>query len=195
MKFAVITSVTRDDLPDGGADAFYETTRLIKKGIPSCGVELLIPDLMGNMEALEKILESGPDVLAHNIETVPRLYSRVRPGADYYRTLNILKSTADRGENVIVKSGLMIGLGETVEEILRVMEDAVKHGCRIMTVGQYLRPSKWHIPIEKFYTPGEFETIKEEGERRGMKHVEAGPLVRSSYMAHRQLAYYRNKIA
>lgn len=194
MKFAVITSVTRDDLPDGGAAMFAETTRAIKSRIPSCGVELLIPDLMGNMEALSVILDSDPDVLAHNIETVPRLYKMVRPGADYERTLNILKSAGNLRDDIIVKSGIMVGLGETPEEVLEVIEDAARHGCRIMTIGQYLRPSKWHLPVEKFYTPGEFERIKKEGEARGMKYIEAAPLVRSSYMAHRQLAFYRNKI-
>ncbi|UCC81373.1 MAG: lipoyl synthase [Candidatus Zixiibacteriota bacterium] len=194
MRFAVITSVTRDDLPDGGAAMFAVTTKAIKSKIPSCGVELLIPDLMGNTEALRVILDSDPDVLAHNIETVPRLYKRVRPGADYERTLNILKSAGNLREDIIVKSGIMVGLGETSEEVLEVIEDAARHGCRIMTVGQYLRPSKWHLPVEKFYTPEEFERIKKEGEARGMKYIEAAPLVRSSYMAHRQLAFYRDKI-
>jgi lipoic acid synthetase len=195
MRFAVITSVTRDDLPDGGAAVFAGTTRSIKSMIPSCGVELLIPDLMGNMEALKAILDSYPDVLAHNIETVPRLYKRVRPGADYDRTLNILKSAADLRKDVIVKSGLMVGLGDTREEILEVIETAAATGCRIMTLGQYLRPSKWHLPVEKYYTPDEFKSLKAEGEALGMKYIEAGPLVRSSYMAHRQLAFYKKKIA
>lgn len=194
MRFAVITSVTRDDLPDGGAAIFAETTRSIKSMIPSCGVELLIPDLTGNIDALEIILDSGPDVLAHNIETVPRIYSRVRPGADYDRTLNILKSTADLRNDIIVKSGIMVGLGETRDEVLEVIENAAHHSCQIMTIGQYLRPSKWHLPVEKYYTPEEFKILKEEGETLGMKYIEAGPLVRSSYMAHRQLALYRNKI-
>lgn len=194
MRFAVITSVTRDDLPDGGAAMFAETTRAIKSRIPSCGVELLIPDLSGNMEALEAVLDSGPDVLAHNIETVPRLYRRVRPGADYERTLNILKSANNLRRDIIVKSGIMVGLGETKEEVLEVIEDSARQGCRMMTVGQYLRPSEWHLPVEKFYTPEEFEWIKKEGEARGMKYIEAAPLVRSSYMAHRQLSFYRSKI-
>ena len=193
MRFAVITSVTRDDLSDGGAAVFAETTRSIKSMIPSCGVELLIPDLMGNINALKIILDSDPDVLAHNIETVPRLYNRVRPGADYDRTLNILKLTASLRNDIIVKSGIMVGLGETSDEVLEVIKDATHHGCQIMTVGQYLRPSKWHLPVEKYYTPDEFKFFKEEGEALGMKYIEAGPLVRSSYMAHRQLALYRNK--
>jgi len=195
MKFAVITSVTRDDLPDGGAHIFAETTRSIKSMIPSCGVELLIPDLMGNKEALKVILDSDPDVLAHNIETVPRLYTKVRPRADYNGTLDILESTSRSGSGVIVKSGIMIGFGETENEILEVIEDAARAGCRIMTVGQYLRPSEKHLPVEKYYTPDEFASIKEKGESLGLRYIEAGPLVRSSYMAHRQLAFYKHKIA
>jgi lipoic acid synthetase len=195
MKFAVITSVTRDDLSDGGAAVFADTTFRIKSEIPSCGVELLIPDLKGNIEALQKILDSGPDVLAHNIETVPRLYNRVRPGADYDRTLNILKSSAQLRKDIIVKSGIMVGLGETREEILKVIKSAAERGCQILTVGQYLRPSEWHLPVEKYYTPEEFKILKEEGEELGIKYIEAGPLVRSSYMAHRQLSLYRNKTA
>jgi len=195
MRFVVITSVTRDDLSDGGAVVFAETTNQIKSRIPSCGVELLIPDLMGNIDALEIILGSSPDVLAHNIETVPRLYNRVRPKADYDRTLNILKLTANLRKDVIVKSGIMVGLGETRNEILEVIETAAGHGCQIMTIGQYLRPSERHLPVEKYYTPEEFKTIKEEGEALGMKYIEAGPLVRSSYMAHRQLSFYKKKIA
>jgi lipoic acid synthetase len=195
MKFAVITSVTRDDLSDGGAEAFAETTRKIKEAIPSCGVELLIPDLKGKVEALKTVLDSGPDVLAHNIETVPRLYNKVRPGADYRRTLKILKSTCGIREDIIVKSGIMVGLGETMKEVFEVIHDAAHNGCRMMTIGQYLRPSKWHLPVEKYYTPEEFRLIKEEGEALGMEYIESGPLVRSSYMAHRQLAFYRRKIA
>lgn len=194
MRFAVITSVTRDDLPDGGAAIFAETTKAIKSRIPSCGVELLIPDLSGNIGALEAILDSGPDVLAHNIETVPRLYKRVRPGANYERTLNILKSAGALRGDIIVKSGIMVGLGERPEEVLEVIEDAARQGCRMMTVGQYLRPSEWHLPVDKFYTPEEFEWIKKEGEARGMKYIEAAPLVRSSYMAHRQLSFFKSKI-
>jgi lipoic acid synthetase len=194
MKFAVITSVTRDDLADGGAAIFAETARSIKSMIPSCGVELLISDLRGNREALKIILDSNPAVVAHNIETVPRLYDRVRPGADYDRTLNILKWTAEARKDIVVKSGIMVGLGETRDEVLEVIRDAAERGCRIMTVGQYLRPSGWHLPVEKYYTPEEFVSIKKEGESLGMIYIESGPLVRSSYMAHRQLAFYRHKI-
>lgn len=193
MRFSVITSVTRDDLSDGGAEIFAETTRLIKGRIPSCGVELLIPDLMGNIDALEIILDSNPDVLAHNIETVPRLYKRVRPKADYRRSLEVLKAASEFGGSAVVKSGMMLGFGETKEEILEVIEDAARHGCQMITIGQYLRPSEWHLPIEKYYSPEEFRQIKIQGEKRGMKYIEAGPLVRSSYMAHRQMAAFHYK--
>lgn len=194
MRFAVITSVTRDDLSDGGAAIFAETTRLIKSKVPSCGVELLIPDLRGDIDSLETILESRPDVLAHNIETVPRLYRRVRPKARYERSLEILRASSELRNGVVVKSGLMVGLGETHEEILEVVADAADHGCRIMTIGQYLRPTDWHLPVEKYYTPEEFGSLKERGEAAGMKYIESGPLVRSSYMAHKQMAYYRRKV-
>lgn len=193
MKFAVITSVTRDDLSDGGAEIFAETTRLIKSRIPSCGVELLIPDLMGNTDALDSILDSRPDVLAHNIETVPRLYRKVRPKADYRRSLEVLRNSAGYGNGTIVKSGLMVGFGESENEILDVIAEAADHGCQIMTVGQYLRPSEWHLPVSEYYSPERFRLLKEEGEALGMKYIEAGPLVRSSYMAHRQLAAFRYK--
>ncbi len=194
MRFAVITSVTRDDLPDGGAEIFAETTRLIKSRIPACGVELLIPDLMGNAEALHCILESRPDVLAHNIETVPRLYSKVRPKADYRRSLEILRNSAEFGNGTIVKSGLMVGFGETETEILDVIDEAADQGCQIMTVGQYLRPSDWHLPVSEYYHPGKFQRLREKGAALGMKYIEAGPLVRSSYMAHRQLAAFRRNM-
>jgi lipoic acid synthetase len=191
MRFAVITSVTRDDLSDGGAATFAETSRLIKSRIPTCGVELLIPDLMGNRDALHSILESRPDVLAHNIETVPRLYSKVRPKADYRRSLDVLKNSAEFGNDTIVKSGLMVGFGETETEVLDVIAEAADHGCQIMTVGQYLRPSDWHLPVSEYYPPERFQRLKEKGETLGMRYIEAGPLVRSSYMAHRQLAAFR----
>jgi lipoic acid synthetase len=152
-------------------------------------------NLMGDTEALETILDSSPDVLAHNIETVPRLYRRVRPKARYERSLNILKATADLRNDVVVKSGLMVGLGETHDEILEVIKDAADHGCQILTAGQYLRPTDWHLPVEKYYTPEEFRIIKEKGEAAGLKYIESGPLVRSSYMAHKQMAYYKRKIA
>ncbi|MEE8417118.1 MAG: lipoyl synthase, partial [candidate division Zixibacteria bacterium] len=175
MRFAVITSVTRDDLSDGGAAVFAETTRLIKSKIPSCGVELLIPDLMGNTDALEIILDAGPDVLGHNLETVPRLYRKVRPKAKYQRSLEVLKASSKYGSGIVVKSGLMVGFGETEEEILNVVSDAAEHGCQIMTIGQYLRPSEWHLPVTEYYSPERFENLKERGEALGLKYIEAGP--------------------
>lgn len=193
MRFAVITSVTRDDLSDGGAAIFAETTRLIKSRIPSCGVELLIPDLLGNHDALETILDSHPDVLAHNIETVPRLYRRVRPKATYQRSLDLLRAASRNQSGIVVKSGLMVGFGETKDEVLKVISDAAEHGCQIMTIGQYLRPSEWHLPVEKYYHPEEFAELKTAGESLGLRFIEAGPLVRSSYMAHRQIAAFRHK--
>ncbi len=193
MRFAVITSVTRDDLSDGGAAVFAETTRLIKARIPTCGVELLIPDLSGNTDDLKTILDAGPDVLAHNLETVPRLYPGVRPEAEYQRSLNILKASSEYGNGVVVKSGLMVGFGETEEEILNVVSEAVEHGCQIMTIGQYLRPSEWHLPVTEYYSPDRFKRLKERGEALGLKYIEAGPLVRSSYMAHRQIASFRHR--
>lgn len=194
MRFSVITSVTRDDLPDGGAAIFAETTRLIKSKNPGCGVELLIPDLLGNTDALETILDSSPDVLAHNLETVPRLYRKVRPKAKYQRSLDILKATSEYGNGTVVKSGLMVGFGETDEEILDVVSVAAEHGCQIMTIGQYLRPSEWHLPVAEYYSPDRFRKLKEKGEGLGLKYIEAGPLVRSSYMAHRQIAAFRHKL-
>ncbi len=194
MRFAVITSVTRDDLSDGGAAIFAETTRLLRSQNPACGVELLIPDLMGNTDALETILDAGPDVLAHNLETVPRLYRKVRPKAKYQRSLDILKASSEYGNGIVVKSGMMVGFGETEEEILDVVADAAEHGCQIMTIGQYLRPSEWHLPVTEYYSPDRFRKLKERGEALGLKYIEAGPLVRSSYMAHRQIASFRLKL-
>lgn len=193
MRFAVITSVTRDDLSDGGAEIFAETTRLIKAAIPTCGVELLIPDLMGDHDALRAILHSKPDVLAHNLETVPRLYRKVRPKARYQRSLDLLRAASQNEKGIVVKTGIMLGFGETEEEILEVISDAAGHGCQMITVGQYLRPSEWHLPVEKYYHPEEFAEIKRKGEALGMKYIEAGPLVRSSYMAHKQMAAFRHK--
>jgi len=193
MRFAVITSVTRDDLSDGGAAIFAETTRLIKARIPTCGVELLIPDLLGDHDALEMIIDSKPDVLAHNIETVPRLYRKVRPKAIYQRSLDLLKAASENNRGIIVKSGIMLGFGETREEILEVISDAARHACQIMTIGQYLRPSTWHLPVVNYYHPDEFLQIKRDGEALGMRYIEAGPLVRSSYMAHKQMAAFKRK--
>jgi lipoic acid synthetase len=193
LKFAVITAVTRDDLSDGGASIFAETTKLIKKQIPSCGVELLIPDLQGDLSALKTIVDSGPDVLAHNLETVPRLYPTVRPKAKYRRSLDILKASRRMNDKVIVKSGIMVGLGEEEDEVLDVIKDAGDHDCQVLTIGQYLQPSKQHLPVERFFPPEWFKMIKQKGEALGLNHIEAAPLVRSSYLAHKQLASLRHK--
>ena len=192
LKYAVITSVTRDDMPDGGAEVFAETTRQIKELLPKCRVELLIPDLQGNWEALHTILDAHPDVLAHNLETVPRLYDRVRPEAIYERSLEVLGQTAKYRGDIIVKSGIMAGLGETDDEVLQLIEDARDRHCQILTVGQYLRPSYWHIEVAEYKHPDWFAMIKKEGMALGMPYIESGPLVRSSYLAHKQLAAFRH---
>ncbi|MDP2663805.1 MAG: lipoyl synthase, partial [Dehalococcoidia bacterium] len=186
LRYAVVTSVTRDDLPDGGASHFAETIRAIRREKPGCGIEVLIPDLQGSALALETILEAGPDVLNHNLETVPRLYALVRPQASYQRSLELLARANEHGRR-LTKSGLMVGVGETWEELLEVMSDLRDAGCDLLTIGQYLRPSPDHLPIERYYTPGEFEGLAAAGQAMGFRHVEAGPLVRSSYHAHKQL--------
>lgn len=194
LRFAVITSVTRDDLPDGGAEIFARTIRQIKELPSGCLVEVLIPDLGGNRGSLDIIIEAAPDVLAHNIETVPELYGRVRPEADYRRSLDLLKYASEKGGASIIKSGIMIGLGETRAQIERVLTEAANAGCKIFTIGQYLAPSKEHLPVERFYTPGEFVELKLAGEKLGITNVESGPLVRSSYMAHRQTENFKAKL-
>lgn len=179
LSYAVVTSVTRDDLADGGAGIFAETIREIRKLSPECKVEVLIPDFQGSESALRSVLEASPDVLNHNIETVPSLYSRVRPQADYRRSLTILGSAARNG--FMTKSGIMLGLGETVQEIMDVLHALRAAYCQILTLGQYLRPGLPNLPVNRFYTPAEFRTIANAALAMGFKHVEAGPLVRSSY--------------
>jgi lipoyl synthase len=195
LRFAVITSVTRDDLPDGGAAIFAQTIKRIKELSASCKVEVLIPDLGGNRDSLDIIIDARPEVLAHNIETVPDLYKQVRPEADYRRSLDVLEYASKHGDGVIVKSGMMIGLGETMEQIEIVLRDIANTGCQIFTIGQYLAPSKDHLPVLKFYTPEEFVELKKIGEQIGITNVESGPLVRSSYMAHKQAENFRAKIS
>ena len=187
VRHAVVTSVNRDELEDGGSRHFAETIRWIRRLNPGCRVEVLIPDFCGNEEALNTILEARPDVLNHNTETVPRLYKRVRPDARYRQSLELL-SRADRRKTVyplLTKSGLMAGLGETVDELIETFGDIRETGCDILTVGQYLAPTPKHIPIEKYYTPEEFAHLKQEALALGFRYVEAGPLVRSSYHAGR----------
>ncbi|MCI0496294.1 lipoyl synthase [candidate division KSB1 bacterium] len=181
LRYAVITSVTRDDLPDGGASIFAATIREIKKAAPSCRVEVLIPDFQGSVPALSAVIAAKPDVLNHNVETVPSLYPIVRPQADFRRSLNVLASAKQQG--MITKTGLMVGLGETLEEVIAVMQELRDVNCDLLTLGQYLQPSSEHLAIDRYVTPEEFKRLKQIGMDLGFLHVEAGPLVRSSYHA------------
>jgi lipoyl synthase len=190
LRFAVITSVNRDDRKDGGAELFALTIRAIRERVPGCGVEVLIPDFQGNREALGLVMEAAPDVLNHNTETVPRLYRQVRLGARYERSLDILATAKRLKPECPTKSGLMLGLGETTEEVLRVMRDLRGQGVDILTLGQYLRPSPKHLPIVRYVTPEEFGAFRKAGYEMGFQHVESGPLVRSSY--HAREAVYPN---
>ncbi|MGB0909080.1 MAG: lipoyl synthase [Nitrospirales bacterium] len=184
LNHAVITSVNRDELPDGGASLFAETIRLIREKIPSCGIEVLIPDFQGNQHALTMVLDEKPDILNHNIESVPRLFPSIRPQGKYQRSIQLLKQAKQLGATT--KSGLIAGLGETIEEIREVMRDLRAVDCDILTLGQYLQPTKDHMLVARFYHPKEFEMLKAEAQALGFKHVESGPLVRSSYHAEQQ---------
>ena len=186
LKHAVVTSVNRDDDNLGGARTFAETIRQIRELSPGCRVEVLIPDFQGLGEALRIVLEARPDVLNHNTETVPRLYRVVRSGARYERSLRLLENAKKFSPGMVTKSGVMVGLGETITELVDVFRDLNSRGVDILTVGQYLRPSRDHLPIARFYTPEEFAYLKQEALRFGFRHVESGPLVRSSYHAHEQ---------
>ncbi len=184
LKHVVITSVNRDELKNGGAEHFAETIKKIRQ-MTDCSVEVLIPDFQGKKLALEAVFSEDPDVLAHNIETVPRLHALVRPQATYARSLEVLKRAKACG--LKTKTGLMLGLGESIEEVEAVMQDLVKIGCDILTLGQYLQPTAKHLPIVRFATPEEFLALKTRGEKMGLTHVESGPLVRSSYHAANQV--------
>ena len=186
LKHAVITSVNRDDDNLGGARIFAQTIREVRRVAPDCRVEVLIPDFQGIEEALRIVLDAQPDVLNHNTESVPRLYRAVRSGARYERTLKLLENAKKFSTGMVTKSGLMVGLGETMTELVDVFRDLAARKVDILTVGQYLRPSRDHLPIARFYTPEEFAYLKEEALRLGFRHVESGPLVRSSYHAHEQ---------
>ena len=186
LKHAVITSVNRDDDNIGGAKIFAETIREIRNVAPDCRVEVLIPDFQGMDQALQIVLDAHPDVLNHNTESVPRLYRVVRSGARYDRTLRLLENVKKISPRMVTKSGLMVGLGETMTELVDVFRDLAERKVDILTVGQYLRPSRDHLPIARFYTPEEFAYLKQEALRLGFHHVESGPLVRSSYHAHEQ---------
>jgi lipoic acid synthetase len=186
LKHTVITSVNRDDDNVGGAKVFAETIRQVRELSPGCRVEVLIPDFQGSDEALGVVLDAKPDVLNHNTETVPRLYRAVRSGARYERTLRLLENAKKLSPDMVTKSGVVVGLGESITELTDVFRDLGARGVDILTVGQYLRPSRDHLPIARFYTPDEFCFMKDEALRFGFRHVESGPLVRSSYHAHEQ---------
>lgn len=185
LKHVVFTSPTRDDLPDGGAAHFAETVRELRKADPAIRTEPLIPDLKGDLKALAAILASGPDVLGHNVETVPALYDKVRAGADYKRSLDIIRAAKRLRPGTLTKSGLMLGLGESEKEIESALLDLLDHGCDLLTLGQYLAPSKAHLPVERYLTPEEFSVWEEKAGEMGFKAALCGPLVRSSYRAGR----------
>jgi lipoyl synthase len=187
LRHAVLTSVTRDDLPDGGAGIFAETIERIHARVPGCSVEVLIPDLLGNWDGLAVIMAARPEILNHNTETVPRLYRRVRPKAEYERSLELLERAKLLAPDRPTKSGLMLGLGETRDELLEVFGDLRAVGCDILTLGQYLQPTPRHLPIERYVLPDEFADLRREALALGFPHVEAGPLVRSSYHAREQV--------
>jgi lipoic acid synthetase len=186
LKHAVITSVTRDDLADGGASHFAAVTRAIHQCSPECRVELLIPDLQGNHEALQTILTAKPEILGHNLETVPRLYPSARTGAGYQRSLDLLAASKVLAPEIPTKSGLMLGMGEDIEEVLNVLKDLHQANCTMLTLGQYLQPTRDHLPVARYVDPSEFEELRLAGLKIGFAHVEAGPLVRSSYHAAEQ---------
>ncbi len=186
LKYVVITAVNRDDLPDGGAFIFAQCVSQIRKRTPECKVELLIPDFEGNREALASVMDARPDTLNHNIETVSRVFRRVRPKGDYYQSLELLRRVKEMSSGAVTKSGMMVGLGETWDEILETMRDLRSADCDLLTIGQYLRPSQKHAPVTKWYTPSEFDELRIEGEAMGFHHVASGPLVRSSYHADEQ---------
>ena len=186
LRYAVVTSVNRDDQPDGGSAIFARTILAIRERVPGCKVEVLIPDFRGDWAALETVAGARPDVLNHNLETVPRLYRRVRPGAVYERSLELLRRAKQMRPAMPVKTGMMLGLGESREEVLGAMAEIRGQGASILTLGQYLQPTREHLPVARFVRPEEFADYKRLGEEMGFRHVEAGPLVRSSYHAFEQ---------
>jgi lipoyl synthase len=187
LRHAVITSVDRDDLPDFGSGIFAETVRLIHERVPDCSVEVLVPDFQGNEAAIQAVLAARPDVYNHNTETVPRLYKRARPGGRYPRVLDLFRFAKRVAPSIPTKSGIILGMGETIEEVIDVMRDLRSVDVDILTLGQYLRPSADHIPLDRYYTPDEFRHLREVGLAQGFRHVESGPLVRSSYHAWEQV--------
>ena len=191
LKYAVITSVNRDDLPDGGAFIFAQCIKQIKKEVPTCKVEVLTPDFQGDWESLKVVTDANPETFNHNIETVKRIFPRVRAKGEYELSLRLLDKVKDLMPDGVTKSGMMVGLGETKTEIIDTMEDLLQHRSDLLTIGQYLRPSQKHAPISKWYTPEEFADLEKIGMEMGFKHVASGPLVRSSYHAaeHHSAAY------
>ena len=187
LRHAVVTSPNRDDLADGGAEIFGKTIRQIRAGVPGCKVEVLIPDFQGSREALVVVVLAQPDVLNHNIETVPRVFRRVRPRGSYDRSVQLLAWVKELDPGMVTKSGIIVGMGEEREEVLETMFDLREAGCDVLTLGQYLRPSEKHLPVHRFWHPDEFAEMKAEGLSMGFRHVEAGPLVRSSYHAHQHV--------
>ncbi len=187
LRHAVVTSVNRDELPDGGASIFAATIREIRRLRPETRVEVLIPDFQGNWPALDTVMSAGPDILNHNVETPPRLYRLMRPQANYAQSLELLRRAGITNPGIPTKSGIMVGAGETVEEVYQTIDDIAEQGTAILTVGQYLQPSPAHVSISRFYRPEEFENIRLFAEMRGFRHVESGPLVRSSYHAASQV--------
>lgn len=187
LRHAVITSVDRDDLPDFGAYIFAETIRQIKQRLPDCSVEVLVPDFQGNRESIAAVLEAGPDIYNHNTETVPRLYKKCRPGGRYLRVMEIFRTAKELAPDIPTKSGMILGMGETLEEVELVMRDLREVEVDILTLGQYLRPSDGHIALDRYVTPAEFRKLYEIGMSLGFRHVESGPLVRSSYHAWEQV--------
>lgn len=183
LEHAVITSVTRDDLPDGGAAQFAKTIRLLKENLPVVSVEVLTPDFKGNKAAIASVVKAGPDIYNHNLETVPRLYERIRPEADYRRSLDLLRWVKEYGGKVLTKSGIMVGLGETPGEVVWVMDDLREVNCDILTIGQYLQPTRNHLSVVEYVKPETFEDWRELALGKGFKHVSSGPLVRSSFRA------------
>ena len=186
LGHAVITSVNRDELPDGGAAIWAETIRQIRAQSPGTSIEVLIPDFEGNPDALRLVIDARPDILNHNVETVPSQYHRVRPQAKYHRSLKLLQTCKEAG--LLTKTGMMLGIGEQADEIERAMDDLVAINCDILTLGQYLQPTPRHLPVDRWVTPAEFREWKEIGEDKGLRHIESGPLVRSSYHAEKQVA-------
>jgi lipoic acid synthetase len=184
LRYVVITSVDRDDVKDGGASIFAETIRRTRARLPRCRIEVLIPDFQGKEEALRTVLDAGPDILNHNTETVPRLYRMARSGGRYARTMELLDRSRRYAPSIPTKSGVMVGLGEEHAELVATFRDLRQVGCQILTIGQYLRPSPEHAPIVRYYTPGEFDDLKQIALAVGFVQVESGPLVRSSYHAH-----------